>query len=130
MKGGFYVSPEAKLLFVIRIRVINAMHPKTKKILQLLRLRQEEQRQLHTQPWEFMVEPPSTSLRASTATMTLRIWSNLAITSSTAYSGRGCLRHQIFCLNSKRKKMFKEAPIHFCIASFVIIAGLSGHFEL
>ncbi|XP_044367285.1 uncharacterized protein [Triticum aestivum] len=54
MKGGFYVSPEAKLLFVIRIRVINAMHPKTKKILQLLRLRQEEQRQLHTQPWEFM----------------------------------------------------------------------------
>ncbi|KAF7070045.1 hypothetical protein CFC21_075603 [Triticum aestivum] len=40
MKGGFYVSPEAKLLFVVRIRGINAMHPKTKKILQLLRLRQ------------------------------------------------------------------------------------------
>ncbi|GJN09639.1 hypothetical protein PR202_ga27663 [Eleusine coracana subsp. coracana] len=40
MKGGFYVEPEAKLLFVIRIRGINAMHPKTKKILQLLRLRQ------------------------------------------------------------------------------------------
>ncbi|XP_052183684.1 60S ribosomal protein L7-4-like [Diospyros lotus] len=40
MKGGFYVDPEAKLLFIIRIRGINAMHPKTRKILQLLRLRQ------------------------------------------------------------------------------------------
>ena len=39
-KGGFYVEPEAKLAFVIRIRGINDMHPKTKKILQLLRLRQ------------------------------------------------------------------------------------------
>ncbi|CAN6236869.1 unnamed protein product [Urochloa humidicola] len=40
LKGGFYVSPEAKLLFVVRIRGINVMHPKTRKILQLLRLRQ------------------------------------------------------------------------------------------
>ncbi|KAL6568183.1 60S ribosomal protein L7B [Orobanche hederae] len=40
LKGGFYVSPEAKLLFIIRIRGINAMHPTVKKILQLLRLRQ------------------------------------------------------------------------------------------
>ncbi|XP_020596342.1 60S ribosomal protein L7-2 [Phalaenopsis equestris] len=40
MKGGFYVCPEAKLLFIIRIRGINAIDPKTKKILQLLRLRQ------------------------------------------------------------------------------------------
>ncbi|KAJ8613619.1 hypothetical protein MRB53_036921 [Persea americana] len=40
LKGGFYVSPEAKLLFIIRIHGINAMHPKTRKILQLLRLRQ------------------------------------------------------------------------------------------
>ncbi|XP_020700531.1 60S ribosomal protein L7-2-like [Dendrobium catenatum] len=40
LKGGFYVCPEAKLLFIIRIRGINAMHPKTNKILQLLRLRQ------------------------------------------------------------------------------------------
>ncbi|KAG6519275.1 hypothetical protein ZIOFF_022768 [Zingiber officinale] len=40
LKGGFYVSPEPKLLFIIRIRGINAMHPKTRKILQLLRLRQ------------------------------------------------------------------------------------------
>ncbi|XP_031118135.1 60S ribosomal protein L7-2-like [Ipomoea triloba] len=40
LKGGFYVNPEAKLLFIIRIRGINAMHPNTKKILQLLRLRQ------------------------------------------------------------------------------------------
>ncbi|KAH6793355.1 Ribosomal protein L30/L7 family protein [Perilla frutescens var. hirtella] len=33
LKGGFYVNPEAKLL-------IDAMHLRTKKILQLLRLRQ------------------------------------------------------------------------------------------
>jgi large subunit ribosomal protein L7e len=40
LKGGFYVDPEAKLLFIIRIRGINAIDPKTRKILQLLRLRQ------------------------------------------------------------------------------------------
>ncbi|VFQ78441.1 unnamed protein product [Cuscuta campestris] len=40
LKGGFYVCPEPKLLFIIRIRGINAMNPNTKKILQLLRLRQ------------------------------------------------------------------------------------------
>ncbi|CAN1133968.1 60S ribosomal protein L7-4 [Linum perenne] len=40
LKGGFYVSPEPKLLFIVRIRGINAVDPKTKKILQLLRLRQ------------------------------------------------------------------------------------------
>ncbi|OMO65522.1 Ribosomal protein L7, eukaryotic [Corchorus olitorius] len=40
LNGGFYVDPEAKLLFIIRIRGINAMHPQTRKILQLLRLRQ------------------------------------------------------------------------------------------
>ncbi|KAL6134891.1 hypothetical protein ACLB2K_067119 [Fragaria x ananassa] len=40
LKGGFYVEPESKLLFIIRIRGINAIDPKTKKILQLLRLRQ------------------------------------------------------------------------------------------
>lgn len=39
-KGGFYVEPEAKLLFVVRIRGINDMHPKSRKIMQLLRLRQ------------------------------------------------------------------------------------------
>ncbi|KAI3424350.1 hypothetical protein D9Q98_009903 [Chlorella vulgaris] len=39
-KNGFYVEPEAKLVFVIRIRGINDVAPKTKKILQLLRLRQ------------------------------------------------------------------------------------------
>jgi len=40
LKGGFYVEPEAKLVFVVRLRGINQVHPKTKKILQLLRLRQ------------------------------------------------------------------------------------------
>jgi len=38
--GGFYLEPEAKLAFVVRIRGINGVAPKTKKILQLLRLRQ------------------------------------------------------------------------------------------
>ena len=38
--GDIYVAPEEKLLFVIRIRGINGVAPKTKKILQLLRLRQ------------------------------------------------------------------------------------------
>lgn len=34
------MEPEAKLAFVIRLRGINDMDPQTKKILQLLRLRQ------------------------------------------------------------------------------------------
>jgi len=38
--GDFYREPEAKLAFVIRIRGINGVDPRTKKILQLLRLRQ------------------------------------------------------------------------------------------
>ena len=38
--GNFYKPAEAKLAFVTRIRGINRMAPKTKKILQLLRLRQ------------------------------------------------------------------------------------------
>lgn len=39
-KGGFYVEDEPALAFVIRIRGINDMHPKSRKILQLLRLKQ------------------------------------------------------------------------------------------
>jgi len=39
-KGNFFVEPEAKLAFVVRIRGINGVSPKTRKILQLLRLRQ------------------------------------------------------------------------------------------
>jgi len=38
--GNFYVEPEPKLALVIRIRGINQLHPKPRKILQLLRLRQ------------------------------------------------------------------------------------------
>lgn len=38
--GTFYVEPEPKLALVIRIRGINGVAPKTKKILRLLRLRQ------------------------------------------------------------------------------------------
>lgn len=38
--GNFYVPDEPKLAFVIRIRGINGLHPRPRKILQLLRLRQ------------------------------------------------------------------------------------------
>ncbi|XP_062521049.1 large ribosomal subunit protein uL30-like [Corticium candelabrum] len=38
--GNFYVPDEAKLAFIIRIRGINGVSPKVRKILQLLRLRQ------------------------------------------------------------------------------------------
>lgn len=38
--GSFYVPAESKLAFIIRIRGINGVSPKTRKILQLLRLRQ------------------------------------------------------------------------------------------
>jgi large subunit ribosomal protein L7e len=39
-KGDFFVEPEAKMAFVVRIRGINGVSPKVRKILQLLRLRQ------------------------------------------------------------------------------------------
>lgn len=39
-EDGFYVNPQAKLMFVMRLRGLNDMHPKTKKILQLMRLLQ------------------------------------------------------------------------------------------
>eukprot|EP00659_Diplonema_papillatum_P012327 gene12327-19060_t len=42
-EGNFFSEPEAKVAFVIRIRGINDVAPKPRKILQLLRLRQ-----LHT----------------------------------------------------------------------------------
>eukprot|EP00994_Dinema_validum_P002427 NODE_1536_length_916_cov_433.716263_g1193_i0.p1 GENE.NODE_1536_length_916_cov_433.716263_g1193_i0~~NODE_1536_length_916_cov_433.716263_g1193_i0.p1 ORF type:complete len:278 (+),score=101.38 NODE_1536_length_916_cov_433.716263_g1193_i0:58-834(+) len=38
--GNYYVEPEARIAFVVRIRGINDVPPKQKKILQLLRLRQ------------------------------------------------------------------------------------------
>merc|ERR1712178_582069 len=38
--GKHFVEAEAKLAFVVRIRGLNDMHPKTKKILQIMRLRQ------------------------------------------------------------------------------------------
>jgi len=39
-EGNFYVAPECKVAIVVRIRGINQIHPRSKKILQLLRLRQ------------------------------------------------------------------------------------------
>jgi len=38
--GNFYVPAEPKLAFVMRIRGINKIHPRPRKVLQLLRLRQ------------------------------------------------------------------------------------------
>jgi len=38
--GNFFREPEAKLLLVVRIRGINGVSPRTRKILRLLRLRQ------------------------------------------------------------------------------------------
>jgi len=38
--GNFFVEPEAKVALVVRIRGIIGLHPKPKKVLQLLRLRQ------------------------------------------------------------------------------------------
>ena len=41
-QGGFYVPAQAKVAFVIRIRGINQMDPKSRKILELFRLRQKQ----------------------------------------------------------------------------------------
>jgi ribosomal protein L30/L7E len=38
--GNFYVQPEAKVAILVRIKGINAVAPKVKKVLQLFRLRQ------------------------------------------------------------------------------------------
>jgi 60S ribosomal protein uL30 len=38
--GNFYVEPESKLAFVVRIRGLRGVSPKVRKVLQLLRLRQ------------------------------------------------------------------------------------------
>ena len=38
--GKYYKEPEAKIAVVVRIRGINGVSPKVRKILQLLRLRQ------------------------------------------------------------------------------------------
>ena len=38
--GNFYMAPEAKVAFVIRIKGVNHIRPQVKKILRLLRLRQ------------------------------------------------------------------------------------------
>lgn len=38
--GNFFMEPEPKLVAVIRIKGINAVDPKSRKILQLMRLRQ------------------------------------------------------------------------------------------
>ena len=44
--GNFYMEPEPKVMLVVRIKGINAVDPKTRKILQLMRLRQVSAAQL------------------------------------------------------------------------------------
>jgi len=60
--GNFYVPPQPKILFVIRIRGIMGVSPKVRKILQLLRLRQVHngvflKLNKATQNMLFMIEP-------------------------------------------------------------------------
>jgi len=60
--GNFYVAPQPKVLFVIRIRGIMGVSPKARKILQLLRLRQVHngvflKLNKATQNMLFMIEP-------------------------------------------------------------------------
>jgi len=37
--GGFYLEPEAKLAFVVRIRGINGVAPKTKKNFTIIKIK-------------------------------------------------------------------------------------------
>jgi len=60
--GNFYIPPQAKMVFAIRIRGINGVSPKVRKILQLLRLRQVNngvflKLNKATQNMLFMIEP-------------------------------------------------------------------------
>jgi len=60
--GNFYVAPQPKILFVIRVRGIMGVSPKARKILQLLRLRQVHngvflKLNKATQNMLFMIEP-------------------------------------------------------------------------
>eukprot|EP00961_Rhodomonas_salina_P172038 2320005-Rhodomonas_salina.1 len=45
--NNFFMEPEPKVVFVVRIKGINAVDPKTRKILQLMRLRQRMSRALN-----------------------------------------------------------------------------------
>jgi len=61
-KGEFYIPPEAKVLFIIRLKGINKVSPKVKSILRLLRLRQINNgvfMKVNTATWQMLrrVEP-------------------------------------------------------------------------
>lgn len=61
-KSEYYVPPEAKVLFIIRIKGINKVSPKVKSILRLLRLRQINNgvfMKVNTATWQMLrrVEP-------------------------------------------------------------------------
>lgn len=61
-KGEYYIPPEAKVLFIVRIKGINKVSPKVKSILRLLRLRQINNgvfMKVNTATWQMLrrVEP-------------------------------------------------------------------------
>lgn len=61
-KGEYYIAPEAKVLFIVRIKGINKVPPKAKSILRLLRLRQINNgvfMKVNTATWQMLrrVEP-------------------------------------------------------------------------
>ncbi len=61
-KGEFYIPPEAKVLFIVRLKGINKIAPKIKTILRLLRLRQIHNgvfMKVNTATWQMLrrVEP-------------------------------------------------------------------------
>lgn len=60
--GDYYIPPEAKVLFIIRLKGINKINPKVKSILRLLRLRQINNgvfMKVNTATWQMLrrVEP-------------------------------------------------------------------------
>merc|ERR1711935_684221 len=97
--GNYFCEPEAKLMFVIRIRGMCDMHPKTKKILQLLRLRQIHlgvflrvnkatqemiKRLSHTLPTDTHPSRPPVSSSTSVDSARRRPWDKPSASPSTA----------------------------------------------
>merc|ERR1712037_835537 len=58
-EGNYYVPGDPKLAFVMRIRGINQVSPKVKKVLQLFRLRQINFKYASNFLWPFKLNTPS-----------------------------------------------------------------------
>lgn len=79
-KGEFYIPPEAKVLFIIRIKGTNKISPKVKSILRLLRLRQINNgvfMKVNTATWQMLrrVEPYVTYGFPNRATISKLVYS-------------------------------------------------------